>query len=145
MRLPTIEVTVTTTEDREEMFAELFADGIQWGEVTLGRLDATVVKIFPSRNWSITLPVEIRGLSIAQRCERAGRDVRARPIASSASSVAKQAFRTPPGATRFRFIPNGNRIPVRSSDECFWARAAQDLLLIRVQAASKALLSWRTL
>jgi hypothetical protein len=35
MGLPTIEVTVTTTYDREEMYAELFADGIRWGEVTL--------------------------------------------------------------------------------------------------------------
>jgi hypothetical protein len=51
MNTATIEVTVTTTDDREDMFAELFADGTQWGEVTLdpdtGEAGLT---IFPSLN-----------------------------------------------------------------------------------------------
>jgi hypothetical protein len=44
-----IEVTVTTTDEREDVFAELFVDGIQWGEVTLvPGTGTTTVTIFPS-------------------------------------------------------------------------------------------------
>jgi hypothetical protein len=43
-----IEVTVTTAEGREDLFAELFVDGIQWGEVTIApSTGASIVTIFP--------------------------------------------------------------------------------------------------
>jgi hypothetical protein len=44
----TIEVTITTTDEREDMFAELFVDGTQWAEVTLVPGTGTsTVTIFP--------------------------------------------------------------------------------------------------
>jgi hypothetical protein len=52
MSTSTIEVMVTTTDDREGMFAELFVDGTQWGEATLvPNTGTTTVTIFPPPGW----------------------------------------------------------------------------------------------